>query len=139
MQVDEIVNEVVTIVRTLSEQEMGSLSADTLSRLAVKLASYKASLGEHVSEAERAFLGAKAEYKLAKAEEFQRLRDDGKNSTDAGELKTIGAHASNVTYLEAEYAFKRLSRLSSDCHDLIEAIRGRTINLNQERSEANVT
>jgi hypothetical protein len=45
MKVDETVKEILTIVSTLSEQDMGSLSQDTLSRLALKLASYKASLG----------------------------------------------------------------------------------------------
>lgn len=132
---DELVKEILEIVKTLSKQDMGSLSGDTLSRLVLKLASYKASLGEPVAEAYKASLDAEAKYYEARAQEYKRLRDDGKNSTDAGELKHLNTEAM-LHWNESRYAFKRLSQLSVDCHDLIDSIRGRLITLGAEMKES---
>lgn len=136
---DELVKEILKIVKTLSEQSMGDLSGDTLSRLVLKLASYKASLGEPVSEAFKDALDAEAAYYAARAVEYQKLRDSGKGSTDAGELKHIGTQKSFLDWNEAKYRHKRLAQLSTDCHDLIDSIRGRLILLQQERGELNVS
>ncbi len=138
MKADILVKEIYVIVNTLREQDMGSLSGDTLSRLAVKLASYKASLGEHVAYAKREAWNAEAEYKKSRAESYQKLRDDGKGSTDADELKQLGAYESHRLWNEAKYKSELIGQLSFDCHDLIDGIKSRLINLQTERSESNV-
>lgn len=135
--IDELVKEILEIVNTLSEQNMGTLSQDTLARLALKLASYKASLGEHVSIALKEQLDAEARYYEARAKEYARLRDEGKGSTDAGELKHLNT-AAMLSWNQCRYTYKRLSQLSSDCHDLIDSITGRLIMLHQERKESHV-
>src|SRR5690606_30815807 len=112
--------EIYTIVNILGEQDISELSGDTLSRLAVKLASYKASLGEHVSYAKRLAWDAEAEYQLVRAESYKKLRDEGKGSTDSDELKRIGATESYKAWNEAKYNADRITQLSIDCHDLID-------------------
>lgn len=138
MNADTLVKEIFTIVNTLSEQDMSSLSGDTLSRLAVKLASYKASLGEHVAQAERLALDAEAEYKLARAKEYQKLRDGGKGSTDSDELKAIGSHDSYLAWNKAKQQSVLIKTLNQNCHDLIDGIKSRLINLQSERGAQNV-
>jgi len=138
MSVDSLVKEILTVVRTLSETELSNLSGDTLSRLAVKLASYKASLGEHVAEARNRVWEAEASYDLVRAESYSQLRDDGKGSTDASELKRIDAHDAFVALNEAKYNYERISTLHSDCHDLIDGIKSRLIHLQSERRESSV-
>lgn len=138
MKVDDTVKEILNIVNTLSEHDMGSLSQDTLSRLALKLASYKASLGEPVAFAHKQALDAEAKYQEARALAYRKLRDDGKGSTDASELKHLDSQEAFLAWNQARYTHRRLSQLSSDCHDLIDSIRGRLITLTTERKEADV-
>lgn len=138
MKADTLVKEIFAIVNRLSEQDISSLSGDTLSRLAVKLASYKASLGEHVAGAERASWDKEAEYKLARAEEYKRLRDSGKGSTDSDELKGIGSHDSYLAWNKAREQAVLIKTLNQNCHDLIDGIKSRLINLQGERSESKV-
>lgn len=138
MEADKLVEEIFTIIHALRAQDMGSLSGDTLSRLVVKLASYKASLGEYVAEAQRNANNAEAEYYQSRAEGYKELRDEGKGSTDAEELKRIKAHDSFVAWNDAKYKADLIINLSRDCHDLIDAIRGRLIALQSERKESDV-
>lgn len=138
MNVDELVREILNIVRTLSEQNMGDLSGDTLSRLALKIASYKASLGEHVAEARNRVWEAEAKYDLVRAESYKKLRDEGRGSTDAGELKRIDTHEVFVAWNTAKYNYERISKLHTDCHDLIDGIKSRLIHLQSEGRESNV-
>jgi hypothetical protein len=138
MEADKLVEEIFAIIHALRAQDMGSLSGDTLSRLVVKLASYKASLGEYVAIVSKSANNAEAEYYKARAEGYQRLRDSGKGSTDAEELKRLEAHDSFMALNEAKYKQDLIINLSRDCHDLIDAIRGRLIALQSERTESNV-
>jgi hypothetical protein len=137
MRVDETVKEILNIVNVLRSQDMGSLSQDTLSRLALKLASYKASLGEPLADAYMSVLDAEADYQVVKAQAYQALRDDGKTSTDATELKHVDSDESLRVLNEARHAHKRLQQLSVDVHDLIDSIKNRVITLTTERKEAN--
>lgn len=136
---DKLVTDIVAIVNTLGEQDMDSLSGDTLSRLAVKIASYKASLGVHVADAKQAVWEAEAEYQKARAEGFKHYRDEGKSATDAAELKHLFAHDKLVSLNEAKYTAERVTRLSVDCHDLIDGLKSRLISIQTERSESNVS
>lgn len=138
MSTDKLVKEMFVIINTLSEQDMGSLSGDTLSRLAVKLASYKASLGEHVAESKKRVLDAEAEYKFARAEGYKKLRDDGKGSTDSDELKTLASKDALMALNEAKHQSNLIVQLSLDCHDLIDSIKSRLIHIQTERGEGNV-
>ena len=138
MDEDTLVSEIFTIVDVLSQQDIDSLSGDTLSRLAVKIASYKASLGRYVAMAEGAELRAKAQYDLAKANSYQQLRDEGKNSTDAKELKLTYAMNELEAYNDAKELATKVRNLSYDCHDLIDGIKSRLINIQSERMENNV-
>lgn len=137
MDDEKTVTELLKIIKVLSEQDMGELSGDTLSRLVMKIASYKARLGTLVSEAKRLAWDAEAEYYRVRAEAYKVLRDGGKGSTDADELKRLEAHDSFVALNQAKYNTERISQLSMDCHDLIESIRGRLIDLHRERGESN--
>lgn len=139
MNIDVLIREIFTIVNTLSQQDIDSLSGDTLSRLAVKIASYKASLGEYVATATRASLDAEADYKLARAKSYQRLRDEGSNSTDAKETKEVYAYDALVAFNEAKELETKVKTLSKDCHDLIDGIKSRLINIQSERMENRVS
>lgn len=136
--VDELVKEILTIINALRAHDTGSLSGDTLSRLAVKLASYKASLGEYVAEAKKEVYDAEAEYYRVRAENYKVLRDEGKGSTDADELKRLSSHEVFVAWNTAKYNYERISTLSKDCHDLIDGIKSRLIYLQQEKGESSV-
>lgn len=133
---DELVKEILSLVKTLGQQDISGLSSDTLSRLAVKLASYKASLGEYVTLAQLNARDAHAEYLHSRAVAYQKLRDEGKGSTDSGELKHLDSREFFLAWNKAQHNADVLSTLSRDCHDLIEAIQGRLINLHQEAKES---
>lgn len=137
MLADELVKEIFKVVNLIREQDTSSLSGDTLSRLAVKLASYKASLGEYVAEAKKIAWDAEAEYYRVRAMEYQKLRDDGKGSTDAEELKRLGSHESFMAWNKAKHNEALISTLSRDCHDLIDGIKSRLIHLQTEVKESN--
>lgn len=138
MKSDELVKEILHVINTLREQDTSSLSGDTLSRLAVKLASYKASLGEYVAEVRRLTLDAEAEYYRVRAEQYQLLRDSGKGATDSDELKRLGAHESFMAWNKAKYNESLIVNLHKDCHDLIDGIKSRLIHLQFEKGELNV-
>lgn len=137
MPADKLVKEIIHVIQTLNEHDIESLSGDTLSRLVVKLASYKAGLGEHVAEAKKLAWDAEADYNLAKAESYQSLRESGMNSTDSKETKSIGAHESFVRMNKSKYQAELISNLHKDCHDLIDGIKSRLIHLQAEAKESN--
>lgn len=134
---DELVKEILHIVNTLREQDTGALSGDTLSRLAVKLASYKASLGEYVADVRKLTLDAEAEYYRVRAVSYQSLRDEGKGSTDSEELKRLGSHESFMAWNKAKYNETLITTLHRDCHDLIDGIKSRLIHLQAEGKDSN--
>lgn len=136
MNADELVKEILSIVHTLNEQDISSLSEDTLSRLALKLASYKASLGEHVALSGKLERDAEAEYFRVRAEAYRSLRNEGKGSTDADELKRLGSQESFLAWNKAKHTKEVVYNLSKDCHDLIDGIKSRLITLHQERVES---
>lgn len=136
---ERLITAIREMVDTLGAQEMDTLSGDTLSRFAVKLASYKASLGVFVVDSKHEVYKAEANYQLARAEGYQRCRDEGKGTTDAAELKHLHAADALSELNEAKYTNDRVTQLSKDCHDLIDGLKSRLINLQTERSESNVS
>lgn len=137
MEPDKLVEEIYVIVRTIGEQTIDDLSGDTLSRLAVKLASYKASLGEYVSAAKRATNDAEAAYQVARGKAYAKLREQGKGTGDAGEMWRSQEEAIEAltSFNEAKEQSDRITQLSIDCHDLIDGIKSRLIYLQTERGE----
>lgn len=138
MRSDELVKEILHVINLLREQDTSSLSGDTLSRLAVKLASYKASLGEHVADAKKIALDAEAEYYRDRSEQYQKLRDEGKGATDADEIKRSKSHDSFMAWNKAKHNETLISNLHKDCHDLIDGIKSRLIHLQFEKGESSV-
>ena len=132
-----LIDDIKVIVDTLGEQEMDTLSGDTLSRLAVKIASYKASLGVFVVEANKAVYDAEHAYTVAKAKGYEKAMKET-NATAAKELKYLHAADESVKLNEAKYTRDRVTQLSKDCHDLIDGLKSRLINLQTERSASNV-
>lgn len=139
MEADKLVKEILEIVNTLNEHGVSDLSGDTLSRIVLKLASYKASLGEHVAEARRLAWDAEAAYVRNRAEAYKSLRESGKGATDADELKRLESHDFLVAWNTAKYNYERISNLHNDCHDLIDGIKSRLIGLHTEAKEVNVS
>lgn len=136
MTPEVVVGEIIKIVNVLNENEMGDLSEDTLARVALKLAAYKATLGTYVSQAHREEFSAEADYYVERAEAYQKQRDEGKGSTDANELKHISMRKAYDKLHNAKYTYERLSRLHGDCKEMIEAIRSQVIRLQTERKDA---
>lgn len=138
MKSNELVEEILHVINLLREQDTSSLSGDTLSRLAVKLASYKASLGEHVADVKKVALDAEAEYYRVRSEQYQLLRDEGKGATDADELKRLKSHDYLMAWNKAKYNESLIVNLHKDCHDLIDGIKSRLIHLQFEKDESKV-
>lgn len=140
MKVNELVSEILTIIDKVNEIDIADMSGDTLSRLAVRLASYKAGLGAYVAQAHREARQAEADYYEVRAEEYKRLREEeGRGSGDADELKRLGPTKEALdAWNEAQYRADKLSQLSINIHDIIESVKTRIIGLQAERRESNV-
>lgn len=133
---DEVVGKIIEIVDVLNETELGDLSEDTLSRVALKLASYKATLGTYVAQAHAEEYTADAEYYEKRAQSYQDQRDEGKGSTDANELKHLAMKEAMDKQRDAKSTYERLNKLHGDCKEMIETIRSQIIRLQTERKEA---
>jgi hypothetical protein len=131
----EIVDAITVEIEKLNQQDLEHFSGDTLSRIGVRLAAYKAGLGKHSTIAKRATWMAEKAFKDAKAQEFQRLRADGKSAADANELKTLEVGAEYMEYIEAQVLEDRITTLSINVHDLIDSIKSRLIFCQMEKQE----
>jgi len=134
-----VVNLITAEIEKLNLHPLDDYSGDTLSRVAVRLASYKAGLGRHLNKARKATWQAEKILKLAKATSYQSLKESGINSTDAKELRILAVSEQYDAYIEAQSLEDQLNTLSFNVHDLIDAIKSRLINLQMEQRESNVT
>lgn len=125
-------------IEKLNAHPLDDYSGDTLSRIAVRLANYKAGLGRHVSEARKAKWQAEKNLQEAKARSYEKLKESGVNSTDSKELRILAVSDEYDAYIEAQSLEDQLSGLSFNVHDLIDAIKSRLINLQMERGESDV-
>lgn len=123
-------------IETLNEQPIEGFSLDTLSRIAVRLASLKAGLGRYSTLAKEATWKAEKILQMAKAKEYKRLRDSGSNATDAKELKLLGVEREYTAYIEAQKLQDQITNLSYNVHDLIDSIKSRLISQQMERRES---
>lgn len=137
MNAETVINLITEQIDLLNEQPLDDFSGDTLSRVGVRLASYKAGLGRHSTIAKKATWRAEKALKVAKATEYKRLRDSGVNSTDAKELKILGVVQEYDAYIEAQELEDKITSLSFNVHDLIDSIKSRVINQQMEMRESN--
>jgi hypothetical protein len=138
MNAEEVITKITEQIVILNRQPLEDFSGDTLSRVAVKLASYKAGLGSYSSEAKKASWVAEKNFREKKANEFKRLRDSGSSATDANELKLIYAGNEYNAFIEAQELEDKITTLSFNVHDLIDAIKSRVINVQMEARESQV-
>jgi hypothetical protein len=134
-QVVQAINEQIDL---LNGQPIDDFSGDTLSRLAVRLAAYKAGLGRHVTMAKKATWEAEKQLKMAKAKAYQELREEGQGDGAAKELKNLRIEKEYDAYIAAQELEDQLNGLSYNVHDLIDAIKSRVINQQMEMRESNV-
>lgn len=136
MTAEEAINAITEQIDLLNRQPLDDFSGDTLSRVAVRLASYKAGLGRHSTIAKKAVWVAEKRFKEAKAEAFIQLKAEGFNSTDAKELAVTRASEAYDAYIEAQELEDKVSTLTYNVHDIIDSIKSRVINLQMEMRES---
>ena len=135
---ETIVNKITEQIELLNEQNLDTFSGDTLSKIAVRLASYKAGLGKYSTEAKKDVWVAEKNLKIAKAKSYKELRADSYGSGEANELKTIEVEKEMNELIECQELEDRITTLSYNVHDLIDAIKSRIINVQMELRESQV-
>ena len=138
MRVEVLVDKITEEVDTLNLQPLDNFSGDTLSRVGVRLASFKAGLGYHSTIAKKAVWMAERDLKLAKSNAYLALREEGQGDGAAKELRELRVGGESLALLEAKELEDKLVTLSYNVHDLIDAIKGRVINQQMEMRESNV-
>lgn len=133
---EELVRLLNEEVKKLNEHPLDSFSGDTLSRVCVRLASYKAGLGAYVSDARGATWRAEKALAEAKANGYQKLRDEGKSQGDADSLRYTQCQYEYDTWIRAKELEDRLVGMSLNIHDLIDAIKSRLIHMQMELKES---
>lgn len=135
MEAERVIELITEQIDLLNEQPLDDFSGDTLSRIGVRLASYKAGLGRHVTKARKAVWRAEKAFSEAKANGFRRLREQGYNSTESEQLRILEASAEYDALIEAQELEDKLTTLSYNVHDLIDSIKSRVINQQMELRE----
>lgn len=136
MDAEQLINAITEEIDTLNQQPLEQFSGDTLTRVAVRLASLKAGLGRHSTIAKKDTWLAEQALRVAKATEYRRLRDSGSNATDAKELKILGVEREYKAYIEAQELEDKMVNLSYNVHDMIDSIKSRLINQQMEQRES---
>lgn len=134
---EKVIEAITEQIDLLNEQPLDDFSGDTLSRIAVRLAAYKAGLGRYSTEAKKATRVAEKNLSVAKVNGFKKLRDQGVNSTDAKELKAGEVESEIDAFIQAQELEDKIVTLSYNVHDLIDAIKSRVINQQMELRESN--
>jgi len=138
MKAEVIITLITNEIAKLNDHSLEDYSGDTLSRVAVRLANYKAGLGRYVADAKRDVWVAEKNYQTARASGYKRLRET-MSATDAKELKILEADKEYDAFIKAQEVESALSALSFNVHDLIDAIKSRLINLQMERQENGIS
>jgi len=134
---EEVVSEILKVSRRLQKTVTSDLDGDQLSRIALKLASYKVTLGGFVAEARLSRDEAEAQYLHTREQSYKTHRAEGKAIGDSDNLKRIESEEEYQAYIKASYNFERLRNLHNDCHDMIDSVRSRLIHLLGERGDQN--
>lgn len=137
----KIIQNIMFINEKFSDaQWVKAQGADVLSYTALKLSAMKGYLAEFKEDALRNLLKAEREMEAEKSRAFLRAREK-LPVTAASEAKNADEQyiKSKEVYGEAKVLYERLKSISADTHDLIDAIKGRTIELqSQRKTEANL-
>lgn len=136
MDPEVIVEKILEQIDLLNRQPLDDFTGDTLSRIAVRLAAYKAGLGRYSTMAKKATWQAEKNFAEAKARGILALKEEGVNSTDAKELKILKASDEYDALIEAQELEDKIVSLSFNVHDLIDSIKSRVINQQMEMRES---
>lgn len=136
MNQNQIIEALEAEIQKLNEHAIDEFSGDTLTRIGVRLASYKAGLGNYVANAKAESMRAEKAFTEAKALGYQKLRNDGKTQGDAEQLRYLEASAENEAFITAKEAEDRLVGLSYNISDLIDAVKSRVIHQQMELKES---
>lgn len=136
MNQNQIIEALEAEIQKLNEHAIDEFSGDTLTRIGVRLASYKAGLGNYVANAKAESMRAEKSFTEAKALGYQKLRNDGKTQGDAEQLRYLEASAENEAFIAAKEAEDRLVGLSYNISDLIDAVKSRVIHQQMELKES---
>lgn len=136
MNQEQLIEALEAEIRKLNEHAIDEFSGDTLTRIGVRLASYKAGLGSYVSNAKAEAWKAEREFSEAKAKGYQKLRGDGKSQGDAEQLRVLEASAEYEALIAAKEIEDKLVGLSYNISDLIDAVKSRVIHQQMELKES---
>lgn len=136
MKAENVIEAITEQIDILNRQPLDDFSGDTLSRVAVRLAAYKAGLGRHSTIAKKATWQAEKALKEAKARAYQELRAEGQGDGASKELKNLRIGDEYDAYIAAQELEDKITTLSYNVHDLIDAIKSRVINQQMELRES---
>lgn len=136
MQQEKIIEALEAEIRNLNQYSVEDFTGDSLTRIGVKLACYKAGLGHYVSNAKADALLAEKQYTEAKALGYKRLREQGSTQGDAEQLRVLEASKEYDQLIKAKSNEDRLVGLSYNISNLIDAVKSRVIHQQMELKEA---
>jgi hypothetical protein len=136
MNAEKIIEALTAEISKLNEHPIDEFSGDTLSRIGVRLASYKAGLGNYVSAAKADSWRAEKALAEAKANGYKKLRESGSSQGDAEQARILQASDEHETWIQCKEVEDRLVGLSYNISDLIDAIKSRLIHLQMELKES---
>lgn len=139
MNPDKLIEALNAEVSKLNEHPIDEFSGDTLSRIGVRLAAYKAGLGDYVSNAKAESWRAEKALAEAKANGYRKLREQGMSQGDAEQSRILEATAEYDAYIEAKKQEDKLVGLSYNISDLIDAVKSRLIHQQMELKESAIT
>lgn len=129
MELEETVTAILNIKEGIQQA-----SSEALSEEAVRLASYKATLGEFVANSRRARDDRAARLEHQRAILYKRYRPE-MSIRDAEQRIKLETKSESLELNEATYRYEQLRLLHQDVHDILDAIKSRFIYLLQERGE----
>lgn len=140
MDVELIIELLQTEISKLNNNSIDEFSSDTLSKIGIRLASYKAGLGNYVASAKAETWKAEKSLSELKATVYQELRDSGKSQRDAEMTRGLDPRIMEASdkYCSVKETEDRLVGLSYNISDLIDAIKSRLIHQQMELKESNV-
>lgn len=136
MESEKIIELLGAEISKLNEHPIDEFSGDTLSRIGVRLASYKAGLGNYVASAKAESWRAEKALAEAKANGYKKLRAEGKTQGDAEQQRILEASDEYDAFIKAKEVEDRLVGLSYNISDLIDAIKSRLIHQQMELKES---
>lgn len=136
MNQEAIVKALEAEIRKLNKYDIDEFTGDTLTRIGIRLASYKAGLGSYVANAKAESLRCEKNLSEAKAKAYQSLRDSGMSQGDSEQLRILQALDQYDAYINAKEMEDRLVGLSYNISDLVDAIKSRVIHQQMELKEA---